>query len=738
MQMPIDTTLNQFIDHLGEYRKIVQENQDETVEETEKALVALEFANELVNEIAANINEIIQNSNSQESYRDKLKPYISNRSLQSQIGKTLFEHPELKSLSNNVLQNQILTILDKIFCFPISKDYKILPATEINPIITQLTRAILVKPLIEASINFNQTNEYSENEESETSDDLDLDLDNFENEDLPVEDPELAQELEEENDIEDPELAEELEKENHTDELEEANGLEDFIEDERTEAIANLGYLGLAELQKQLKDCDREDREKLSTYIWLINNYNPRSLNKDSLNIDLLLDIFNQELTKSGNNDPGIRTILELTAETLSKFDLELDSAQIDDFVNKLQDLREDRQTAALQALANTKIKEKTAAADLITNYMMKILICSNENQNKLFASQFLINNSQLSSQKLINSLVTALQVPDSEKLETSFCALVVLNSWTRDSKLRTQIKDAIIDRINCKLSKPDLSQENNDLSILLLALAPLLDSSKTLFDIYSKYQDRFDHDNCLYIAAAIARFEKESIDQNLLQIEEGETALSDALKTVNKIINQDNAATKKWDPMKLSRIQGLANSDIRSLIKQNLEKEAFTFEMFLEAMKDTDALESLNRYLQQTNLRNQELAILINVIATRVVNLNDYVSTEGQIDNGELTTLITKFANSSNSNREIATTITKLFESYNFLYKEDGDKLTNDTIEQSLICGLSEIGVEAEPHLLKIIEEAQKHSFDPTKTRQAKLAERILMRNRYLPELAA
>lgn len=711
----INSNLNQFIERLAEYNRLRLENRDdeETDEEHQALNSVLRFVPSLVDDIIQNINEIIHTRSAQ--IDNKLEEYISNKNLRTQIGKTLIQHPELKTLASPVMQNQIFSILDRIFDLPMSEDFQKLNSAEINPILTLLTRAILTKPLLEET--------FSEDYVNDNADDV-FDNELGDNEDSYDEDF-YNQETNSTDNFEDPiKEMDDSDEENYYD-------ISSAIGGVQTDAIANLGDLGLTELQERLRD-GRRNRNKVNDYLNSIKNYNPRSLNKGSLDLDLILDIFQEELKKDEQVDTEGN--LEAAAEILSNFDLKPSSDFIENLVTKIQNFEVDRQCEALQALAGSEIDPGIESANLIARYMVKILVSSEENPKQLFSSKFLINNPQLSSNLIINTLAKALLISNPKQQEKSLCALIILSSWAKENNLKGLIKEALISTIQTQLSTEEINK-NNDLSLLLLGLAPLLESPQELFDIYNQYQNSIDYETSLYFAAAILRFNQDLTPYSE-KLTEDKGLLSHAINTVNKIINNENTETKRCSRSKLIRIKSLANIGIENLIKQDMEKEAFSFEIFWEAMQDPNAIELLNQYLQKTNLTNQQLEYLIKVITTRVVDVNAYSNYEGEIEAGELTTLLTKFANSSKEeSKEILMTINKLLESHKKLFLKGSDKSTDETLEDSLILGFTDMGTKAEPYLLELVKQISPGSNDSIKSAQAHIADSALRRNRYLPE---
>ncbi len=658
---------------------------------------------ELTKDITTSILELIKPARNEEIYQLRIEEYNSNPDVQIQVGNTLFNNAErLRNLSRITIEEQVFSTLDRIFKLP-TEDYKTkdefksLDSSELDSSLTQLTRTIMTKPLIESYLKPEQN--------------------------------EIKQELVDEYDI----------------------------SNLKVDVIANLGELGLITLQDELKNSVREvyaddiegSRDKLDNLLKTIKYYNPSSVSDKVINKKLLLEIFMNELERGNSREVRREKkndsicILEKVAEILGQFNLDLDSAFMEKFQNDIEPFRGKSRLKILEAMSKTKITGHTNSARFIADQMLKALISTNsKGDSKFFASQFLVNNPNLISTNIIEQLIKTLGIPEDElkspKSDTVFCSVAILDSLAKEERFKDPIKKLIIQRIQQVLSRQDLNEDFENLSFYLLVLAPLLDSPKILIDIYARYHNHFDDENLYYLAATISRFKKDSsyIDSRILEMNETKREpLEFALDTIQGIINNGSSVVEPWEPFMLSRLHTLANSSIQDLIQQSINTKTPTFGMLRAVMQDEQARTMLIEYLNKSKSDEGTLNILITTLLTRLLDISEYQS-QYSID-AEVATFITKFVSCPlNEDQERLATINDLFNFYGRLIDDESGRSLLPSIEKDLEKGFVTMGKAVEPHLLKIVQNAKQSPDDIILQRQAELAENVLRSRRYLPEL--
>lgn len=691
----------------------------------EKDFLAIELrleAKVLAKEVTEAIMQLTEPDSYEGNFRDRAVAYNSNNNVQVLIGKTLFNNSKrLRSLSEADINSQIFTIIDRIFQLSISKeldddDCKLLDSSSINPVLTQLTQFILSESLI--SEHLYQSNIESEFLPNKYFDDSNIDND----EDKPSSNTNLD------------------------------------VFNINMQTLANLGKVGLMTIQEKLKDTaykvyselNTNARFELDALLKLIKTYNPRTLKGNSLNKNLLLKIFSNELKNGYSEEIKLERkkdnilILNYVAEILSQFDLKLDSKFIEDFEVQLEEFKGKTRLKALAALSKTKFTENTNTINFIAEQMVKILTSNKTiGESNLFASQFLINNPNSAPGYLIKKLVKAISTFSENhtvlELDKIFCILVILNSWAKEARLKNLIKDSMLQEINEALSKKNSNEIFNNFSPRLLILASLLDSPKELVDIYIKHHQKLDLENQIYLATTIAGFKNYQTYIDSVKEANIQNSLRSAFSTLYKVLKNDPKAIKGWgDGIAINQILSLYNSETEKLIQQNLNIEEFRFESFFKIIGRKEKFDTLNKSINFTKLKPREVNFLIKFLSSFTTDINEYQN-QPYINHGEAPTLITKFTDSSVSpEQDIRSMINMLLEIYSKIYNLKSFSKSLASIEQHLIRGLKEMGSTAEAHLVKIVAEASQNPDDTIKQRQAQLAERVLKERNYLPELTA
>ncbi len=404
----------------------------------EKADITLELriqTKELADEITGEIKRCIEDAPSEAVFARRLDAYDNSSTNRALVGKTLFNYAqELRALSDKEIKSQVFSILDRIFKLPIDDDlskddtYELLNSSAINPALTQLTQLILSESLIQDYVQAV----------------LDFDGD---------------------------------------DGIGEANLATDLLE-QKKEVIANLGGVGLNSIQEKIKNLYREvyiqhDTEscyKLDALLELLRAYNPKTLKTISPNTEnILLRIFMKELKK--NNSAKVRIeeeekdiyIFKTTAELLGQFNLKLSDSLISVYETCLDKFKGKSKLKALEAISKTKIDKLCSSTISIAEEMIRVLKSQIldrhilQGKDKLFASQFLINNPNLITGELLREMLEIFNSPylsEDSELETKLCTLVVLNSWSKDPKLKQAIKESLNDLTEQILRTNDKSFE--------------------------------------------------------------------------------------------------------------------------------------------------------------------------------------------------------------------------------------------------------------------------------------
>ncbi len=308
------TNFSDFATYVAQY-KHQQFNRDESSEDILMTRsVVQEIALELSDEISDVIKKIIERPTQHSKlYESRLKPYISNENLRTQVARTLLKYPELKKLDQQTIDINIAHIISRMFQIPLEEDLPKLNSIEIDPLLTYLTRAILFETLLDQNEldNYDAVNEV----DCDPKDDQ-----NTYGKPIKynycsgpyVSDEEVRWKGNPINDDFDKEKSEYQEEEalrypeNNDDvfihpeaEVEESNN---SIQEVKINAIANLGNLGFEFIQEKLRACveevyereNPEQRAELAKCLDLIKNYKKR-VSRNLLDENLLLKILEKE-----------------------------------------------------------------------------------------------------------------------------------------------------------------------------------------------------------------------------------------------------------------------------------------------------------------------------------------------------------------------------------------------------------------------------------------------------------
>lgn len=778
----LKSNLTSVVRHLAEYRKQQRYRKKDEEAIAQQELMLQKYRENLASEISNNIMDLAKTNGSVEAFELKLAPYISdeNENLRTQVAKTLMAHPELKRYKPQTVEVQVLNILTRIFQIPIQKDFQELNSTEIDPLLTQLTRIMLMEPLIlEANDEAEEIQEdlIDENADSEeVIDDEDLYFDST-NEYL-VKEREIYEDDDDPNELEfdsgasgayidyektvdsfeDDEFLNEATNDLDDDSAQELS--DDFIDpgliaNIESKAIANLGNIGLTLIQNSLKICIEETderknylrRDEIKNSLNEIKNYQLRTLKPEAIDKKLLLDIFNHEIeihAKRNSRAEDLNreeSILELTVDILSRLDLDLDSNFIKNFKIYLTRLDENAKNTALKLFRNTKIKEVTNDVTQLAD-QISILLTGNhkEAQNKkekeeiknskLFATQFFIKNPNLVSPQLLGRL------NDSENYTFAFA---IIDAASKNDSMKSIIKNDLLYGIK-RILKSLETEKNLNLGLYnhLLLLKPLITDPQELIDIY---KDSSNEDTSMkYLAALLTSFPNTLELVNQLEENDFKLILEGFLDEITEIHQDANTDLKTiWneeDTVRANILAGLNNN-------KYLEPTKIPDEVLQEFLRNKTGLQEFGEKLLDPNIALKTQINLINILGNRVIDHEEFLRKYVSIpqENGDLLSICTKFSNTHlDQNKEIELTVNKLFEFYKSFLKAKADPTQSRlriSVKNELKQSLLEMGQKAEPHLYRIIQEAKQN---PTriKNKQAILAESVLRTRNYLPELAA
>lgn len=782
----LKSNLTSVIKHLAEYKRHQQYRKKNQASLAEQEFMVQKYKKDLASEISKNIMGLTKIQGSIEAYELKLAPYISdeNESLRTQIAKTFIAHPELKQYKAKFIETQVLNILTRIFQIPIGQDVQKLNSAEINPLLTQLTRIMLMEPLLieqpesefedsgmdaensvidsedddEDEIYFNPENIYLAEEreryraDDERNDGSSYDYAGANSDYIEAETRRYVDDESDQTNEPNNYPTEETSNENDPEHLETL----EFVSEIESQAITNLGQVGLSLITNHLRDCasdiyENKNNQRISeliSHLNLLKDYQSRSINLTSIDQNLLLGIIEKQIhalsqkSKFTAEDLGDQQIiLELTVDILSQFDLNLDTNFIKNLRMSLVRLDPDTKEAALRLLRNTQIKEINSDAVELANQMY-LLITGNhteiENQqekervinNKLFATQFFIKNPKLVSLKILGSL------NDPEGQVFTFAILdAALKNDSKNINKRNLLSGIAI------ILKSLETEKNLSLGLYnhLLLLKPLLTDPQELINIY-KDQEKLDDTAIKYLAAILSSFPNTGELINRLEESDFKLILAGFLNEFREIHRDTNSDLEnEWGELDLVRANILAGLENNKF----LESKKIPDELWQELLRKRTGLQEFGEKLLDPRSTLNSQIRLINILGNRVIDHEEFFAKYKSVSqkNGDLLSICTKISNTNiDQKKEIELTVNKLFEFYqSFLKANTHPSLSNlrINIKNELKESLLEMGKAAEPHLYKII---QKSRQNQTKLalREAALAESVLKERNYLPELAA
>ncbi len=451
---------NRFVADLARYNI----NQQEQLLPFESATIESDLkrsSDELITQISRRIKLITHTPPNEKYYDVKLQEYTSNTNLRKTLNQALVEYKELKEVPEEYVQNQVFNTIDRMFRLPIETRFQSLNSSKLDPLFTQLTRLILTEPLIDI-LNYDSNEEEmqvnTDEEEMQVNSDVDEDQDLFEIE-----------------------------------------------ADIRLQAMRNLGYGGLQEIQKilgskanQISDCRRNEVPvTIEIILDQINNYQGK-LDSKNLDLNLLLRIFNEELKYQLRQNPSEQQsrILKPLAEILCKFDLKLNSSLITKIINALPKLNDENRFSVLTLLQSTIIDPNldSKTAQQIVKEMLSLL------EKDPLPAHFLIRNPQLISPQTIEDLIINL---GKNNEEISLFAFKILEKLSRNDFLKDSIRDSLWTAVG-KITNPNIQTKNynsssKNLYYLLLLLKPLelnAENLTSIYEIYTSQSQRGKDDN--------------------------------------------------------------------------------------------------------------------------------------------------------------------------------------------------------------------------------------------------